>query len=95
MSFLVDTDVLSQPAKPAPNNSVLTWIRQTDPGRILAVTSAIALDAGSLIAAAAKAGFTVLPMDALIAATARVHGFSVVTLNQKHFARLNVTIVKL
>jgi predicted nucleic acid-binding protein len=91
MSFLVDTDVLSQPAKPAPNNSVLTWIRR----RILAVTPAIALDAGSLIAAAAKAGFTVLPMDSLITATARVHGFSVVTLNQKHFARLNVTIVKL
>ena len=63
--------------------------------RILPVTSDIALECGNILAAAKLAGYTPDPLDALIAATARVNGFSVVTLNRRHFSALQVSLVDL
>lgn len=63
--------------------------------RILPVTSEIAVECGDMLAAAKRAGHTPDPLDALIAATARVNGFSVLTLNRKHFSALQVTLVDL
>jgi predicted nucleic acid-binding protein len=74
-----------------------TWLQTTliphFRGRIIPVTEEIAADCGDLFALCRKSGHMAEPMDALIAATARVHGMSVVTLNRKHFEPLAVPIV--
>jgi len=62
-------------------------------GRILAVDNAVADRAGRLVATARSKGWNDLEMDALIAATASVHGMKIVTLNRKHFERLGVDLV--
>ena len=58
--------------------------------RTLPVSPAIALECGVLVAAAKLGGHTADSGDALIAATAKVHGLQMVTLNRKHFVRLGV-----
>ena len=63
--------------------------------RILPVTAEIAASCGDMLATGRISGSSPDPFDTLIAATARVHGFSVVTLNRKHFASLNVPLVNL
>ncbi len=63
-------------------------------GRILPITEDIADIAGKLIAKGKKAGSVPDMADALIAATALVHGMSVATINQKHFERLGVELVR-
>ena len=62
--------------------------------RILAVTGEIAEVSGRLIADRKKDAHTLDPADALIAATARVHGLKVATLNRKHFEPLGVELVE-
>ena len=62
-------------------------------GRILAVDDRVARESGRLMAATKKAGHTADLGDVLIAATARVHGFGVGTLNRKHYSRLGVQMV--
>lgn len=62
-------------------------------GRILPVTVEIAELSGRLIADTKKARHTTEAADALIAATARVHGLQVATLNRDHFKRLGVELV--
>jgi predicted nucleic acid-binding protein len=59
----------------------------------LPVDDRIADLAGKLIAHGKLAGAEPEPADALIAATARVHGLKVATLNRKHFERLGVELV--
>jgi predicted nucleic acid-binding protein len=137
MSFLLDTDVLSQPSKAIPNAAAIDWIARNDAGRmylsvvslaevragiggvpagkrrtalaewldtvlvphfhgrILPVTEEIAYECGDLIANCRRAGYSVQAMDALVAATAKVHRLSVVTLNRKHFIQLGVPVVTL
>jgi hypothetical protein len=63
-------------------------------GRILAIDAAIANFCGRLIVEAIGKGHTPALGDALIAATARVHGMAVATLNRKHFERLGVELVE-
>ena len=63
--------------------------------RILGVDAAVADFCGRLIAEAISHGHTPALGDALIAATARVHGLKVATLNLKHFERLGVELVEL
>jgi predicted nucleic acid-binding protein len=62
--------------------------------RILPVGLEIAEMAGVIIAQSRAAGFAGEPMDALIAATAKVHGLKVATLNRKHFEKLGVELVE-
>lgn len=62
--------------------------------RILPVTVEIAELSGQLIAETKKAGHTAETGDALIAATARVHGLKVATLNRTHFEWLGVELVE-
>jgi predicted nucleic acid-binding protein len=137
MSFLLDTDVLSQPSKAIPSAAAIDWIARNDAGRmfisvvslsevragiggmpagkrktalaewlatdlvphfhgrILPVTEEIAYECGDLIAKCRKAGYHVQAMDALVAATAKVHRLSVVTLNRKHFMQLGIPLVTL
>ena len=62
-------------------------------GRIVPVDADIANLGGKLLAAAKVSGHTAETADALIAATAIVHGWKLATLNRKHFERLGVELV--
>ena len=133
MSFVLDTDVVSQTSKPLPASPAVEWLKRHESDdlflsvmtiselrygvnllpsgkrrtglmefvkevplqfkdRVLPVTSAIADQAGVLLAASRKAGFTADLFDVIIGATALVHGFRVVTLNGKHFKQLRVPV---
>jgi toxin FitB len=69
-------------------------LRREFASRILPVTGEIAELSGKLIADRKKEAHTLDPADALIAATARVHGLRVATLNRKHFEKLGVELVE-
>lgn len=62
-------------------------------GRMLPVDVAIADEWGRVLAHAEKAGTAVRGIDALIAATAKVHGLQVVTRSTAHFRYLGVTVI--
>ncbi len=136
MTYLLDTNVVSQTSKLEPNVAVMRWWQQQDElslmlsaivfqelrfgiemlqagrkrdrleewlevrlrgefaGRILPVTAEIAELSGRLIAETKKAAHIADAGDALIAATARVHGLQVATLNRNHFERLGVWLVE-
>jgi len=64
-------------------------------GRILPVTQHIAETCADLLLTAKLAGTSPDPFDALIAATAKVHGLSVVTLNTKHFLAFNIPLTQI
>jgi predicted nucleic acid-binding protein len=59
-------------------------------GRIISVDNDIALQAGSLMAAMRAAGAEPDLADALIAATAKVHGMEVLTFNEADFRPMQV-----
>ena len=64
-------------------------------GRILPVTPEVADVAGRLLMAEKKAKRTPGISDLLIAATAKVYGMEIATLNRKHFEYLGVPLVDL
>lgn len=131
--FLLDTNVLSEMNKPAPDPGVVGWIgaavedelalsvvslaeinrgierlaagrRQSAyrswlsallarfDGRILPITSDIALSAGALEVVSLNAGRPMALADVLIAATARVHGLTLITRNERDFQALPLPI---
>lgn len=73
------------------------WLEEEIPdtydGRILAVSAEVANAGARIVALARKQGWNDLEMDALIAATALIHGMPVATMNRKHFERLGVELV--
>jgi len=127
VSFLLDTNVVSEWTKPRPNPGVVEWLGQVDEdevflsvvtfaelrrgiarlpagarrerldewlrgelplrfeSRIVGVDGAIADEWGRLIAHRETRGRTIHTMDALIAATAQVHGLTLVTRNTEDF----------
>ena len=62
--------------------------------RILPVDERIADMSGRMLAQAKREGKAAQVPDALIAATAKLHGFAVVTLNRNHFEPLGVELVE-
>jgi predicted nucleic acid-binding protein len=136
LTYLLDTNVVSQTSKLHPDIAVMRWWKQQDElalmlstivflearfgiemlpagrkrdrleewleirlhrefaGRILPVTVEIAELGGRLIADTKKTAHIAETGDALIAATARVHGLQVATLNRDHFERLGVVLVE-
>lgn len=62
-------------------------------GRTLPVSAAVADEWGRLLARAENAGTAIGGTDALIAATARVHGLQVVTRNVAHFGHTGVEVI--
>ena len=127
MSFLLDTNVVSEWMKPRPNAGVIAWLGDVDEdqvflsvitlaelrhgierlaqsarrrqlaewleddlpirfeGRILDVDRFVADACGKLSASREAVGRRMQAMDALIAATARVHQLSIVTRNTSDF----------
>ena len=127
MSFLLDTNVVSEWTKPRPNPGLVAWLARVDenevflsvvtfaelrrgierlPGgarrrrldewlrgelpfrfesRIVGVDGAIADEWGRLVARREARGRAIQAMDALIAATAQVHGLTLVTRNTADF----------
>jgi len=61
--------------------------------RIFAVDEVVADLAGKISVEAERVGLSIDLTDTLIAATARVHGLKVATLNRKHFEKLGVELV--
>ena len=74
-----------------------TWLdadlRQRFEGRILPIDVAVALRWGEVQARVEAKGTPLPVMDSLIACTALVHGFTVVTRNGEHFERTGVAVV--
>jgi predicted nucleic acid-binding protein len=69
-------------------------VRQGFAGHVLMVDERIAEEAGRLTSIGKKAGAKPGLADALIAATARVHGLKLATLNRVHFKDLGVELVE-
>ncbi len=127
MSFLLDTNVVSEWVKPKPDPAVVAWLAEADEdrvflsvvslaelrhgidrlaagkrrrgldtwlreelplrfeGRVLPVDQAIADRWGELVARRDAVGRPIAVMDAFIAATASVHGLTLVTRNTADF----------
>jgi predicted nucleic acid-binding protein len=116
--YLVDTNIISELARPAPDAGVLQWaarverhalsvitLEETGFGlarrssvrlqawmegyfqrhEILPVTATIARRAGELRGDFSRRGVTCLQADMLIAATAQIHGLTLVTRNTRDF----------
>lgn len=73
------------------------WVREELPrrfeGRILDVTAAVAEEWGELMAGSKLRGLVLEPIDAYIAATARLHALTLVTRNVKDFKNLEIDII--
>lgn len=135
MSYLLDTNAISEWVKPRPDPGIVQWLDEIDEDRthlsvitlgelrkgvdrlvggrrrdrldewltselpdrfgerMLSVDAAIADEWGRLLARAESAGTPVAGIDALIAATAKVHGLKVVTRNVAHFRPTGVEVI--
>lgn len=135
MTFLLDTNVLSEPFKPRPDPGVLGWLAETDEDRMyISVVSlaeirrgiellelgnrrgrleswlveelplrferrVITIDAeiadvwGAFMARARRSGIGLGAMAAFLAATASVHGLTLVTRNTSDFVRLGINLL--
>ena len=137
MTYLLDTNVISEFVKPRPDPGVVRWLDEVDEDRtylsvitlgelrkgvdrlaggrrrdrlerwlsselpdrfserLLPVGAEIADEWGRLLARAEDAGTAVAVggIDALIAATAQVHGLQVVTRNVAHFRHTGVGVI--
>ena len=127
MSFLLDTNVVSEWTKPRPNPGVIQWLSQVDENevflsvvtfaelrhgierlpagarkrnldgwlrselplrfesRIVLVDGAVADTWGRIVSRSESRGRPLAAMDGLIAATAEVHGLTLVTRNTSDF----------
>jgi hypothetical protein len=62
--------------------------------RILPIDERIADECGRMVGENERRGHHPSATDALLAATANVHGLTIATLNRKHFERLGVELVE-
>ena len=134
MTYLLDTNVVSEWVKPRPNGNVIAWLAEASEDeifisvctfaelrfgvasmargkrrdhldewlrsdlpvrfdrRIVGIDVSIAVAWGDIQARAKQKGRPVGPMDGLIAATAEVHGMTIVTRNTKHFEAVGVPL---
>jgi toxin FitB len=130
VSFLLDTNAISEWQKPRPNTGVTAWMRSADEDqlflsvvtlaelrfgiermatgsrrrryeqwlehelllrfetRILSVNQEVADAWGRIVALCASIGKPISAIDGFLAATAQVHGLTLVTRNVQHFTIL-------
>jgi predicted nucleic acid-binding protein len=135
LSYLLDTNVVSEWVKLQPNPHVIKWLTDVDEdevflsvaslaeisrgvdlmpsgkrrdrlatwlsgdlqarfqGRILGIDGRTALTWGAVMARVQRAGATVGVIDALFAATAEVHGLTLVTRNVAHFQTMGISLL--
>ncbi|HEV2244243.1 MAG TPA: type II toxin-antitoxin system VapC family toxin [Streptosporangiaceae bacterium] len=135
MSYLLDTNAISEWVRPRPDPGIARWLDEVDEDRtylsvitlgelrkgvdrladgrrrdrldrwlagelpdrfgerILPVDAAVADEWGRLLARAENAGTAVGGIDALISATAKVHGLQVVSRNVAHFRHAGVGVI--
>lgn len=134
MSYLLDTNVVSEWARTRPEPRVVAWLAEVDEDRtflsvitvaelrrgverlpkgkrrtlldawladdllqrfetrILDITTAVAQEWGAISARAERSGRSMAVMDAFRAATARVHGLTLVTRNEADFGAAGVDV---
>ena len=61
--------------------------------RVLPINNLVAIEWGFLSSGLRKSGKSIGVQDLYIAATAKLHGMSVVTMNEKHFQATGVKII--
>ena len=135
MSFLLDTNVISEWVRPRPDPGVVAWLDAVSAdlvylsvaslaeihygierlvpghrrealaawlandlplrfeGRILDIDRRVAEAWGTVMVRGEQLGARPGAMDAFFAATAQVHGLTLVTRNAQHFAHLGVTLL--
>ncbi len=135
MSFLLDTNVISEWVKPRPDAGVVTWLSEVDEDRvflssvsvaefrygiermaagarrsrldlwlqedvalrfetrILPVDVSVANTWGKIVSRSQAIGHTMSAMDGFLAATAEVHGLTLVTRNIADFAVLGPLVL--
>lgn len=126
MSYLVDTNIISELSRPVPNAGVLQWAERVEwhsisvisveeiwfgvarrptarlhawmesylPRHdILPVTGTIARRAGELRGELSRRGITRPQADMLIAATAQIHGLTLVTRNTRDFEECGIGLL--
>jgi predicted nucleic acid-binding protein len=135
VTYLVDTNVLSEVRRPQPSLQVLGWLDRVDEdrtfvsvislaelrrgialmepgrrrdaletwladdlparfaGRLLPVDARIAERWGELMAISKKSGKALSTMDGFLAATALVHGLTMVSRNTKDFVEFGVSLL--
>jgi toxin FitB len=135
VSFLLDTNVISEMVKPRPNAGLIAWLAEADEdrtylsvvsvmevrfgvermpsggrrhqleswldhdlplrfeGRVLSIDGTVADACGRLLARSQTIGRPVESRDGLIAATAEVHGLTVVTRNVSDFESVVKTVL--
>jgi predicted nucleic acid-binding protein len=96
MKVLLDTNVLSEVRRPAPDPKVLAWLAEDLParfaGRILPIDSGIAERWGDLMAHARRSDFPLSVMDGFFAATALDRELVLATRNSVDLAPLGVPL---
>jgi predicted nucleic acid-binding protein len=87
LSFLLDTNVVSEWAKVRPDPGVIRWLDEADEDRVyLSVVTLAELRYGiEALAAGERRGHPINAMDAMLAATAEVHAPTLVTRNVSEF----------
>ena len=108
MSFLLDTNVVSELVRPRPNPGLIEWLAGRDEDQIflsvvtlaelrygiarLPVDDDVALAWGDVTAECAAQGRPIEAMDGLVAATARVHGLELASRNVRDFEGASISI---
>lgn len=134
MSFLLDTNIISEWVKPQPNPDIMDWMAEVDEdrvfltvaslaeirhgiellapgqrrdrlerwleddlparfdGRILDIDRRVATSWGVMMSLARRAGRPPGVMDAFFAATAEVHGLTLVTCNTRDFEAFGIEL---
>jgi toxin FitB len=135
VTYVLDTNVISEVVRPRPDANVINWLDETDEdrlylsvvalaelrrgvelmppgrrrnaltvwltedlparfdGRVLPVDRTVADAWGTVMARARRAGVGLSSMDGFFAATADVHGFTLVTRNVSDFRALGISLL--
>jgi len=90
--IFVDTNVVSESLRIAPDVHVMKWLEKRDAELALATEEA-ALAYGEIMGQAARRGHAMATQDGMIAAIARVHAGALATRNVSDFRGVGVELI--